>query len=186
MRKFSLSGFMLVLGLITWPLLSVKANPVQIPNFLVKENLIANGKLALIAADSLDNPLDNIKGTYTFSISGFTQEIKFHEGVGIVPMPIDKSTFVYIKHENGTELISKLVYVYKSDKQGITQLKPITISRIWLFIIPAFIILLIFAFKRFIYIGIILLLVYGYLNYSNGLSFSTMVESFFDYLKGLI
>lgn len=158
----------------------------EIPNFKVKPSLLNNGKLAIIACDSLENPLERIKGNYTFSVSGFTQTISFQEGIGILPLVVDKSTFIYIKHENGDKVASKLVYVLKSENKGQVHVKPFTISRIWLLIIPGVLILLIFAFKRFIYIGIIILVIYLYLNHQQGLSFGTMIESFFDYFRALI
>lgn len=158
------------------------AQNADINNFLVKESLLKNSKLAVIAADSLDNPLEKINGTYTFSISGFTQSLTFNDGVAILPLPIDKSTFVYIKHQNDSGTHSKLLYVYKKDGN----LNPFTISRIFLIIIPLIIIILAFAFKKFIYIAIILLLIFMYFSYSNGLNIATFFETTFDYLKNLV
>ena len=158
------------------------AQNADINNFLVKESLLKNSKLAVIAADSLDNPLEKINGTYTFSVSGFTQSLTFNDGVAILPLPIDKSTFVYIKHQNDSGTHSKLLYVYKKDGN----LNPFTISRIFLIIIPLIIIVLAFAFKKFIYIAIILLLIFMYFSYSNGLNIATFFETTFDYLKNLV
>jgi hypothetical protein len=154
----------------------------NINNFLVKENLLKNNKLAIIAADSLAQPLEKINGIYTFSVSGFTQVLTFKDGIAILPLQIDKSTFIYIKHQNDKGIHSKLIYVYK--KEG--SLNPFTISRIFLIIIPLIIIFLVFAFKKFIYIGIILLIAFMYFNSSNGLDISTFFETTFDYLRNLI
>jgi uncharacterized membrane protein YdbT with pleckstrin-like domain len=115
-------------------------------------------------------------------VSGFTQALTFNDGVAVLPLPIDKSTFVYIKHENDLGTHSKLLYVYKSEDG----LNPFTISRFFLILIPLIIIFLVFAFKRFIYIGIILLLVFGYFSYSNGLNVATFFDTTIDYLKSLI
>jgi hypothetical protein len=158
------------------------AQETDINNFLVKESLLKNSKLAIIAADSLDNPLEKISGTYTFSVSGFTQSLTFNEGVAILPLAIDKSTFVYIKHQNDQGTHSKLLYVYK--KEG--NLNPFTISRIFMIIVPLVIIILAFAFKRFIYIAIILLIIFLIFSYSNGLNISTFFETTFDYLRNLV
>lgn len=154
----------------------------NINNFLVKESLLKNSKLAIIAADSLDRPLEKINGTYTFSISGFTQPLTFNEGVAILPLPIERSTFVYIKHQNDAGTHSKLLYVYKKD----TNLNPFTISRMLLIIIPLIIIILAFAFKRFIYIAVIIFVIFLIFSYSNGLNISTFFETTFDYLKNLV
>jgi hypothetical protein len=161
---------------------TVSAQNADINNFLIKENLLKNSKIAIIAADSLENPLEKINGTYTFSVSGFTQILNFNDGVAVVPLQIDKSTFVYIKHQNDQGTHSKLIYVYERDGD----LNPFTISRIFLIIIPIIIIILVFTFKKFIYIGIILLIAFMYFNLSNGLDVSTFFETTFDYLRNLI
>ncbi|MDQ7949823.1 MAG: hypothetical protein REI78_12025 [Pedobacter sp.] len=158
------------------------AQDADINNFLVKESLLKNSKLAIIAADSLDQPLEKINGTYTFSVSGFTQSLTFSDGVALLPLPIAKSTFVYIKHQNDSGTHSKLLYVYKKD----SNLNPITISRIFLIIIPLVIVVLAFAFKRFIYIALILFIVWLIFSYSNGLNISTFFETTFDYLRNLV
>lgn len=158
------------------------AQNADINNFLVKESLLKNSKLAIIAADSLENPLEQINGTYTFSVSGFTQQLTFNDGVAILPLAIDKSTFVYIKHQNDKGTHSKLLYVYK--KEG--DLNPFTISRIFLIIVPLIIVVLAFAFKKFIYIAVILLIIFMIFSYSNGLNISTFFETTFDYLKNLV
>lgn len=158
------------------------AQEANINHFLVKESLLKNSKLAIIAADSLDVPLEKINGTYTFSVSGFTQELTFNNGVAILPLPIDKSTFVYIKHQNDAGTHSKLIYVYKKDGD----LSPFTISRIFLIIVPLIIIILAFAFKRFMYVALILLIIWLIFSYMNGLNVSTFFETTFDYLKNLV
>jgi len=158
------------------------AQTADVNNFLVKESLLKNSKLAIIAADSLDHPLEQINGTYTFSVSGFTQQLTFTDGVAILPLAIDKSTFVYIKHQNDEGTHSKLLYIYKKDGN----LNPFTISRIFLIIIPLIILILAFAFKKFIYIAVILLVIFFIFSYSNGLSIGTFFETTFDYLRNLV
>jgi hypothetical protein len=153
-----------------------------INNFIVKESLLKNSKIAIIAADSLENPTEAINGNYTFSVSGFTQQLTFNAGIAILPLPIDKSTFVYIKHENDSGTHSKLLYVYKKDGD----LNPITISRVFFIIIPLIIIILAFAFKKFIYMAVVLFLIFFFFSYSNGLNISTYFETIFDYLKNLV
>lgn len=158
------------------------AQSTGINNFIVKESLLKNSKIAIIAADSLDNPLEAINGSYTFSVSGFTQQLIFNGGVAVLPLPIDKSTFVYVKHANDSGTHSKLLYVYKKDGD----LNPITISRVFFVVIPLIIILLAFAFKKFIYMAVILFLIFFFFSYSNGLNISTYFETIFDYLKNLV
>jgi len=158
------------------------AQNAAINNFLIKENLLKNNKLAIIAADTLNNPNENISGSYTFSVSGFTQILKFNDGIAVLPLPIDKSTFVYIKHQNDNGTHSKLVYVYKKDND----LSPYAINSLWMFIIPIALIIVAIAFRKLIIFVVIAFLIFIYFNHSNGLNISTFFESIFDGLKNLI
>lgn len=153
----------------------------DINNFLVKESLLKNSKLAIIAADSLEIPIEKINGTYTFTVSGFTQPVKFSGGVGVLPLQLEKSAFVYIKHQNDKGTHSKLLYVYKKDGT----LTPYVINSMWLVLFPALIVFLAFAFRKFIIAAVIILLIFIYFNHSNGLNLSTFFETIFDSLKGL-
>lgn len=158
------------------------AQSANINYFDVKEDVVNTGKLTVIATDSLQHPQENINGIYTFSISGFTEVLSFNEGAALLPFKIDKSTFVYLKHENDQGTHSKLIYVFKKNDR----LSPITISRIFLILIPLLLIVLAFVFKRFIYIALILFLIFLYFNHSNGLRVGTFFETTFDYLKNLV
>lgn len=155
------------------------AQNVLINNFIVKESLHKNSKLAIIAADSLDHPIENINGIYTFTISGFTQALNFHDGIAIVPLQLERSAFVYIKHQNDLGNHSKLLYVYKKDGD----LNPYLISALWLVLFPAIVILMAFMFRKFIIVAVIILLIFVYFNHSNGLNLSTFFETIFDGLK---
>ncbi|MEE1885220.1 hypothetical protein [Pedobacter flavus] len=152
-----------------------------INNFIIKENLLKNNKIAVIAVDSLNVPNEEINGLYTFSFSGFTESLNFNNGVAVVPLKIEKSTFIYVKHENESGTHSKLVYVYKKNND----LTPFSVNGWWLFIIPLIIIILAFMFRKLIIFAAILLIVYFYFNFSNGLSLGTLFETFFDGLKNL-
>ena len=154
----------------------------NINNFLVKESLLKNSKLAIIAADSLNNPIEQINGLYTFSVSGFAHPLKFNDGVAVLPMQLERSAFVYIKHVNDLGTHSKLVYVYKSEGN----LTPYMISTMWLILFPLIVIFAAFMFRKLIIVAIIVLLIFIYFNHSNGLDLSTFFESIFDSLKRLI
>lgn len=157
------------------------AQDANVNNFIVKESLLKNSKLAIIATDSLENPLESINGTYTFTVSGFTQELKFNDGIAILPLQLERSSFVYIKHQNDAGTHSRLLYVYKKDGT----LNPYTISSFWLVVFPLIIIFLALAFRKFIIAAVILLLIFIYFNHSNGLSIGTFFESIFDGLKSI-
>jgi len=157
------------------------AQKANINNFIVKESLLKNSKLAIIAADSLDQPMESINGLYTFSISGFTQPIRFNDGVGILPMQLDKSAFVYVRHQNDKGTHSKLLYVYKKDGT----LNPFTVNSLWLVLFPLALVFIAFAFRKLIIFVVIILLVYIYFNHSSGLNLSTFFETIFDSLKNV-
>lgn len=173
---------LLIILLAIFSLTQVNAQQIYIDNFILKQSLTAKDKLVVIATDSLDNALTNINGKYTFSVSGFTQELNFNEGLATLQLPIEKSTFVYLKHENEHGIHSKLAYVLKTG----TELKPHIISRIYFIIVPVLILILVFAFKRLIYFAIFIFLAFLYFGHSKGLNIGTYFETIFDYLKSLV
>src|SRR5690349_21401938 len=71
----------------------------KLKNFIIKESLLKNDKLAVIATDENETPLE-ISGRFQFNINGFKQELSFNDGVAITPQAIEKSTFIYLKHIN--------------------------------------------------------------------------------------
>lgn len=145
----------------------------SLDNFIVKENLIKNNKLAIIACDSLENPTDKLNGTFMFVINGFKQQLNFSEGVAISPQEIDKSSFVFLKHKNEHGTHSKLYYVMKNDGG----LKTIKINWVFLLLIPLAIIFIATIYKRLILLAIIALLAFAYFNYNKGLSFEGLFET---------
>ena len=157
-------------------------NEVVLNNFIVKENLLKNNKIAIIAVDSLDKPLENLSGTFQFSINGFGQELKFNNGVAVAAQPIDKSTFLYLRHENESGTHGQLYYVIRKGDY----LNPIRISWWVLVMVPLILIILAALFRKFIIVAIIILVFIFYYNSSNGLKLSTFFETVFDGLKNLI
>lgn len=151
----------------------------DINNFLVKENLTANGKVAIIAVDSVETANEAINGTYKFSINGFEQTLAFHHGVGVPDHPIDGSTFVYFKHKNQNNSTGKLYFLYKKDNK----ITPVKINGLLLLIIPALLLLVAYAFKRLLTTFVVLAVVYGYFSFSKGLSVSQILESAVEVLK---
>ena len=154
-------------------------NKQHIENFIIKENLTSNGKIAIIAVDSLENANEKINGVYKFNINAFEQTLNFHQGVAVPADPIASSTFVYFKHKNQESSTGKLYFLYKSDK-GIT---PIKINGLLLLIIPAIILFVAYAAKRFLSTFIVLAFVYGYFSFSKGLSLFKILESAIDIIK---
>jgi hypothetical protein len=175
MRLLSIICFLLLINGASY------AQQSDINNFIIKESLLKNSKLAVIAADSVENPLEHINGTYTFSVSGFKQTLKFNEGVAILPLQLERSSFVYIKHLNDKGTHSKLVFVHK--KEG--TLTPYVISAFGMILFPLIVIVIAFLFRKLLIIAIIILVVFVYFNHSNGLDFGTLMETLVDGIKRL-
>ncbi|PRD48363.1 hypothetical protein [Sphingobacterium haloxyli] len=160
----------------------IQAQPQRIDNFIVKENLTQNSKLAIIALDSIEQPQESINGTFVFNLNGFQQDLQFHDGVGVVQHPVESSTFVFFKHKNQEKTVSKLYYIHKKD----LELRPFKINGLLLLLIPLAVLLIAYIFRRFLTTFVILALVYAYFHFSKGLDFSDIMESILDALKNLI
>lgn len=154
----------------------------KIENFDVKENLSRNGKLAIIATDSLDNINEKINGTYKFSLNGFTQNLQFRDGIAVPNDAIESSTFVFFKHKNQDSSKGRLFYIYKSEK-GISTF---AISGLMFLIIPAIVLLIAYAFKKLLVTTIVLGIGFFFFNYSQGLDVTSILEAIFASLKNLI
>lgn len=154
----------------------------EINHFIVRENLIKNGKLAIIATDAEEQPNESISGTYSFVINGFKQELRFHEGVAITPNPIETSAFVFIKHRNQQGSHGRLYYVLKGD-QG---LNPIAINWYFLILIPAIILLIAYLFKRIMVLAVVILVGLFIYNYSKGLDLENIFETISHGIKSLV
>jgi len=155
---------------------------IALNNFVVRENLLKNNKLAIIATDPEEKPIENLSGTFQFSINGFQQELKFNDGVAVAAQPIDKSTFLYIRHENESGTNGKLYYVIKKDNN----LNPVKISWLILVLVPLGIIILATMFRKFIIIACVLLLLLFYFNSSQGLKLPTFFDTVVDGLRNLV
>lgn len=154
----------------------------RIENFVLMENLIRNDKLAIIATDTDDIPNESVSGTYQFIINGFKQELAFNEGVAITPQAIDKSTFVFVKHQNQNGSVGKLYFLYKSD-QGF---KPIHINWIYLILIPAVVLLFGYMFKRLLIWAVIVLIILFIFNYQKGLDLTNIFETIVHGIRGFL
>jgi len=176
------SRFFLLFVLFSLPVPDALAMEGGIRNFEVRENLIKNDKLAIIALDTLGNPQESINGTFQFKINGFKQELQFRDGVGITPHAIESSTFVFIKHQNQSGSQGKLYYVMKSSK-GIN---PMYINWYYLILIPLAIILLGYLFKRLIVVAILLLVGLFLFNYSKGLNLESLFDTIVHGIRGMV
>ena len=161
---------------------NVWAQQSNIVDFDVKENLSQNGKLAIIAVDSLDKTNNNIQGNYKFTINGFQQDLQFNDGVAVTANPIESSTFVFFKHNSPAKEIGKLYFLRVTEK-GIS---PFKISGFLLIALPLLVLFIAYKFKRFLVTLLILAAIYLYLNYSKGLDVKQLIESSIVGLKDLI
>lgn len=152
----------------------------RIDNFIVKENLTSNGKVAIIAVDSVERADESINGTFKFSINGFEQSLEFHDGVAVPAHPIESSTFVYFKHKNLDSTTGRLYFLYKKD----SEITPVKINGLLLLVIPVLILLIAYVFKRFLVTFLILAIAYGYFSYSKGLEPLKLLESAYHTITG--
>ncbi len=157
------------------------ASSVAIDHFTIKENPFAKNEVAVIAVDTANNTLENINGLFTFTVNGFDEPLKFDKGTAFLRHKLDRSSFLYIRHENDSGTHSILYYVYKTDDK----LTPIHISWILLLAIPITLVLLGYMFKRFIIIAVIIFCIFLYFNHHSGLNIPTFFQSIFDGLKGM-
>jgi len=172
--------FLAVCSVFSQPNVDV-SNQVAINNFIVKENLLKNDKIAIIACDANERPLENVSGTFQFSINGFKQALRFNDGVAVSPQQIDKSTFIYLRHENENGTHGKLYYVLKKD----LDLKLIKINWVLLVLIPLIVVILATMFRKFILIAAVLLIILFVFNSSNGLKIGTFFETVIDGLRSI-
>ncbi|SEM92887.1 hypothetical protein SAMN05216436_10982 [bacterium A37T11] len=155
---------------------------ISIHNFIVRENLTRNGKLAIIACDTANKPIESVNGTFRFVLNGFQQELRFHDGVAVSPLPIDKSAFVFVKHQDESGSYGKLYFVMKKDDGS---LNPIAINWIWLIAIPLGIIMIIYMFRKLLIWGLLILAALFYFNYSKGLDLDNIFDTIFHGIKSL-
>ncbi|MFD2743571.1 MULTISPECIES: hypothetical protein [Sphingobacterium] len=158
------------------------AQPQVIADFLVKENLSQNGKLAIIAVDTTERADDKIRGNFLFSVNGFQQNLRFTDGVAVVADPIESSTFVFFKHKNRETEIGKFYFIRKTEKG----LSPYKVNALTLVLLPLIILLIAYAFKRLLVVFVAIAVIYVYLHFSKGLDVSQLIDSFFFGLRGLL
>ena len=144
-----------------------------IQDFTIKESLLGNKQIAIIATDSTGVPNPQISGVQQFSINGFKYALKFQDGAGLVKDSISESTFLRIKHTNSAKSIVKLYYV----KLNENSLKPIYIPWYWLLIVPLFLIFVMYTIRKLLFVGLFFLAAFFYFNYKKGLDLSSLFET---------
>jgi len=159
----------------------VYADTIAIKHFVIKENPFARSEVAVIATDTAGIIQENVNGVFTFSINGIDDQLTFDKGTAFYRHKIEKSTFLYVRHQNDKGSSGILYYVYKHDDK----LSPLHISWMWLVVIPCALVLLAYMFKRFIIIAVIIFCIFLYFNYHHNLSIPTFFQSVIDGLKGL-
>ncbi len=152
-----------------------------INHFVIKENPFAKDEVAIIATDSLGNIRENVNGMFNFTVNGLEDTLKFEKGTAFYRHKLQRSTFLYARHQNDTGVHSILYYVYRTDDK----LTPIHIPWYLLLAIPCALFLLAYMFKRFIIIAIIIFVIFVFFNYHNGLSLPTFFDSIIDGLKNM-
>lgn len=171
-KAFSLLFFMLFFGF-------AEATEVHINQFILKENPFAKNEVAVVAADSAGITQEKINGLFNFTINGFKEPLRFENGIAFYHHKLEKSSFLFLKHQDDAGSHSRLYYIYKHD----SKLDPYSISWKLLIAIPLILILFGYLFKRFIIIAIVVFCIFSYFNYHGGMSLGTFFETIFDGLK---
>lgn len=156
-----------------------EAAEIRLNQFILKENPFAKDEVAVVACDSAGNTLENINGLFNFTVNGFREGLRFENGTAFYHHKLEKSSFLYLKYQDGFGSNGRLFYIYKHD----SKLDPYKISWKVLVAIPIILILLGYMFKRFIIIAFVIFCLFGYFNYHGGLSLGTFFETVFDGLK---
>ncbi len=170
---------LLTLCLLSLCAVMANADTIAIKNFIIKENPFGQNEVAIIATDTAGVTQEQVNGVFKFTINGFEEDLTFDHGTAFYRHKLNKSSFIYLKHQNDFGTHSTLFYVYKSD----SKLTPIHISGVVLIAIPLMLILLGYLFKKFIIIAAVLFCIFLYFNHSNGLSIPTFFETAIDGLK---
>lgn len=157
------------------------AENIVIHDFVIKENPFGKNEIAIVAEDSLHRIQENINGVFNFSINGFQTALRFENGTAFYRHKLDRSSFIFLKHQNDVSSLSKLYYIYKHD----SKLDPFLISWMWLIGIPLGLLLFAYLFKRFIMLALIIFGIFLYFNYNGGLSLPAFFETIIAGLKHL-
>ena len=157
------------------------ADTLSIDNFIVVENPFAEDEVAVQATDTLKRVRENVNGVFTFSMNGFEEQLQFDKGTAFYRHKINKSTFLYARHQNDNGTHASLYYIYKNG----SKLSAWYISWVWLVVIPCVLVLLGYMFRKLIILMVIIFLVFLYFNHANNLSLGRFFESIVDGLKGL-
>src|SRR5882757_7893149 len=78
----------------------VFADTISINHFVIKENPFAKNEIAVVATDTAGNIQENVNGIFTFSINCFSEEMTFDKGTAFYRHKLDKSSFIYARHNN--------------------------------------------------------------------------------------
>jgi hypothetical protein len=167
--------------IITSATVALADTTLAINHFIIKENPFSKDEVAIVATDSLGNTRENVDGMFSFTVNGFDDTLHFVKGVAFYSHKLDRSAFLYVRHQNDSGTHSILYYVYRTDDK----LTPIHIAWVWLLAIPCALFLLAYMFKRFIIVAVIIFCIFLFFNYHNGLTIPTFFQSIIDGLKNL-
>ncbi|MFI5139925.1 MAG: hypothetical protein ACHQIM_19040, partial [Sphingobacteriales bacterium] len=92
----------IVLCLLCAPAMFVFADTitVAINHFVIKENPFAKNEVAIVATDTAGAVQENVNGTFSFSVNGFQDTLHFDKGTAFYRHKIERSTFLYVRHQN--------------------------------------------------------------------------------------
>lgn len=173
--------YLVALCLVIFTVSIAYADAIGISHFVVKNNPFAQNEIAIVATDTANQVRENVNGVFAFTINGFQEDLHFQKGTAFYRHKLDKSAFLYLKHENEKGTHATLYYVYKGDHE----LTPVHISWVVLIAIPIILIVVAYMFRKLIIVAVIIFIIFVYFNFHHGLGVSTFFESIIDGLKGL-
>ncbi|HLR50641.1 MAG TPA: hypothetical protein VK076_08715 [Candidatus Sphingobacterium stercoripullorum] len=151
----------------------------RIDDFQLKEYVSQNGRLSVVAIDTLGHTDESISGVFQFDINGFKHALNFDRGVAVIDNPLGSSAFLLLKHNSPKEQLGKYFFLFKQKES----LKIYPINGMFLLLIPVALLFVAYLIKKLRVMIVILLLIGGYLYFYKGLDLSTLFESALMNLK---
>lgn len=173
--RFIISLFCLVwVQLICCQSTAIAREPIK--DFKISPSLFETTSIHIQALDELGNEDLTIKGRYLFQINGFEKKLTFVGGKAEYPDSLKSSTFLYMKWAGAEKMVPRLFFVYRSA----AGLVPVKISLFWLLAFPIALMLFSFVFKKLLFIAVIILILFFFLN--KGLSVSNYATALKDWV----
>src|SRR4051812_37646702 len=109
MLKKNLFTLLLIIGFAQFS----RADTIAINHFKVMDNAYGKNQISVVATDTAGNTRPDVNGIFTFAVNGFEQQLNFNQGVAFYTPKLEKSIFLYLRHNNDSGTHAMLYFVYK-------------------------------------------------------------------------